>query len=324
LDYYDGIDVHRSLVGDDVRNKAFRSSIAATVRPGDVVLDLGAGSGILSLFAVQAGAARVYALERAPVAAALARQIVASNGFADRVQIVEADVSFATVIEPVNVIVSEWLGVYGVDENMLAAVLLARDRWLVPEGRMIPGVTTAWIAPVFNGAGSEAIAFWAQQYGLDLSALAPFNLDEVVWQPQGARAEDLRADPQPIWSTDPGKLEAGRAVRPFSAEPSFTVSGPVNGLVAWFSAEMPGTEPLTNRPGSPMTHWGNFLFPIANAATAQPADELRVGFHCVPSSLGGSDHLWSSQINDGPREVHDSRRLRRPVSMPPWRISLAE
>ena len=320
MSFYDGIDIHRRMVADEVRTGAFRASIAATVRPGDVVLDVGAGSGILSLFAAQAGAARVYGIERAPAAAALARRIVADNGSDDRVQIVDGDAETALLPEPVDVIVSEWCGVFGVDENMLAPVLTARDRWLKPGGRLIPGPVTAWIAPVFDPAGVEATAFQTRAYGLDLRALAPFGPDEAVWLPDGVAEDRLRAEPQRLWVTDPATLPALHASRPFAAKLSFRLRGAVNGLATWFSAELPGAAALTNGPGAPSTHWGQFLFPVANASEAGPDDRLHVGFHCVPSPRGGSHYLWSSQIGDGALEVHDTRRVARPPAAPPWRV----
>ena len=91
MNFYDGLDVHRLLVGDEVRTRSFYDSIRASVHEGHVVLDVGAGSGILSLFAARAGARRVYAVERAARAAALARQMVAANHLSEVVVVIEAD-----------------------------------------------------------------------------------------------------------------------------------------------------------------------------------------------------------------------------------------
>ena len=325
MNFYDGLNVHRLLVGDEVRTRSFYESIRATVRKGDVVLDVGAGSGILSLFAARAGAKRVYAVERAPGAAALARRLVAGNGLADVVEVIEADAEGALLPEPVNVIVSEWLGAYGVDENMLAPVLISRDRWLAPGGTLIPSVVTAWLAPVCHNAAQEAMQFRTRPYSLDLSALAPFTPHQAIWLPRSVSAEALRAEPQRLWVTDCATMPAAQARTPYAAELSFQLEGGgVNGVVVWFSAEMPGAAVLSNGPGQPATHWGQFLFPIANAQGCAAGDVLHIGFHNVPAAVFGSHHLWSSRVPGQPFEVHDTRRNPRAGWEPPWRVAMSE
>jgi hypothetical protein len=222
--------------------------------------------------------------------------------------------------EQVDVIVSEWLGVYGVDENMLAPVLAARDRWLKPGGALIPSAVTAWLAPVQHKAGQQANRFRNRPYELNLSALAPFTPHQAMWLPRGVKKGELRARPQALWVTDCAKMPVSEARTPYAAELSFDLEGDgVNALVAWFSAEMPGAGLLSNGPGEPATHWGQFLFPIANAATASAGDRLVAGFHNVPASSFGSHHLWSSKVEGKPLEVHDTRRNPRAGWEPPWR-----
>jgi protein arginine N-methyltransferase 6 len=321
MNFYDGVEIHRLLVGDEVRTRAFYESIRATVRSGDVIMDVGAGSGILSLFAAQAGASRVYAIERAPGAAGLARQLVAANQLSAVVNVIETDAENAVLPEKVDVIVSEWLGCYGVDENMLAPVLAARDRWLKPGGSLIPSAVTAWAAPVWHEAGKDAIAFHTRPYGLDLSMLAPYSHDQAVWLPNGAGVEDLRAAPQALWHTDCATMPAAEARTPYAAELSFRLDrGGVNGLITWFSSEMPGAAPLCNAPGRPGTHWGQLLFPLGNAGASAAGDELKIGFHNVPAGHFGSHHIWSLQANGRPFEVHDTRRHARANREPPWRV----
>ena len=88
---YAEFEVHRSMIRDRVRTEAFRRAIDAVVRPGDIVLDVGAGSGILSVFAARAGAARVYAVEQTSIAV-LAQELAAANGVADIVRVIQGDV----------------------------------------------------------------------------------------------------------------------------------------------------------------------------------------------------------------------------------------
>ena len=140
---------HESMLRDSVRCEAFRRAIVDTVTPGCAVLDIGAGTGILSLFAAQAGARVVYAVERTHIAE-LAQRIVSENGFGDRINVLQNDIETLELPEKVDVIVSEWLGGYGVDENLLPVVALARDRWLKPGGRVIPETVKSWIVPAYD------------------------------------------------------------------------------------------------------------------------------------------------------------------------------
>ena len=88
---YAEFEVHRTMIRDRVRTEAFRRAIDSVVRRGDIVLDVGAGSGILSVFAAQAGAARVYAVERTTIAV-LAQELAAANGVAETVRVIQGDV----------------------------------------------------------------------------------------------------------------------------------------------------------------------------------------------------------------------------------------
>ena len=117
INYYD-LSIHKLMLRDQVRCEAFRKALAETITPGCAVLDIGAGTGILSLFAAQAGARVVYAIERTDTAE-IARRLVLENGLEDKIKIFQSDMESVEIPEKVDVIVSEWLGGYGIDENLL-------------------------------------------------------------------------------------------------------------------------------------------------------------------------------------------------------------
>ena len=159
---YTEFEVHRTMIHDRVRTEAFRRAIDAVVRPGDMVLDVGAGSGILSVLAAKAGADRVYAVEETSIAV-LAHELAVANGVGDIVQVIQGDASEVEPPEPVDVLVSEWLGGFGIDEGMLVPVIAARDRWLKPGGTMIPSSVTAWVALVHDRYLGEMLEFLSSE-----------------------------------------------------------------------------------------------------------------------------------------------------------------
>ena len=194
---YAEIEVHRTMICDRVRTEAFRRAIDAVVRPGDVVLDVGAGTGILSLFAARAGAARVYAVEQTTVAV-LAHELAAANGAADIVEVIQGDIMDVELPERVDVIVSEWLGGFGIDEGMLVPVIAARDRWLKPGGTMIPDSVTAWTGLVHDSHLDETVGFLRDNpYGLKLDGLVEMTVNEIIYSGsfRHLAKEDRRSEP---------------------------------------------------------------------------------------------------------------------------------
>ena len=201
---YAEIEVHRTMICDRVRTEAFERAINAVVRPGDVVLDVGAGSGILSLFAARAGAARVYAVERTSVAV-LAQDLAEANGFGEVIEVIHGDLMDIELPEKVDVIVSEWLGGFGIDEGMLVPVIVARDRWLKPGGVMIPGSVTAWAGLVHDRYLSDTVDFLRDRpYGLDLGLLVETTVNEISYSGtfRHLAAADSRSQPGLLWTTD--------------------------------------------------------------------------------------------------------------------------
>src|SRR4051812_21694028 len=122
---------HGSMLRDRLRMAAYEEALRRTVRPGSVVLDLGAGAGILSLLACRFGARRVFAVEPADVIH-VARAAAAANGFADRILFFQEVSTRVTPPEPADVIVADIRGVLPLSHDSLAALVDARRRLLAP------------------------------------------------------------------------------------------------------------------------------------------------------------------------------------------------
>jgi len=307
---YHRLGIHRLMLRDRVRNEAYRKAISETVKPGEVVLDVGAGAGILSLFCVQAGARQVYAVERTTIAQ-VARQIVEQNGSEGQVEIIQEEMEAVELPERVDVIVSEWMGCYGVDENMLAPLALARDRWLKPGGRMLPERVTAWMAPAWDAALDDDMSFWrSQPYGVDLSPIAEGTAQEVLLGRHHIVKESLLAEPQQMWSTDLYNCSAEEARLPFRASLSFSVTGEgkLSALAAWFRAEFGAGLILTNAPDAPDTHWGRAILPLERTVQIERGAALAVELSCAGAGPGCSHAKWSVRIGQAPWEHHDTMR----------------
>eukprot|EP00850_Spirogloea_muscicola_P011771 SM000074S21681 [mRNA] locus=s74:425929:428759:+ [translate_table: standard] len=138
----------KEMLSDRVRMRAYHRAVFANAAAfaGKVVLDVGTGSGILAIWAAQAGARKVYAVEATNMAQH-AELLAASNGVSGIVEVIQGSIEDVTLPEKVDVIISEWMGYFLVRESMLDSVIIARDRWLKPGGAMYPSHARMWLAP---------------------------------------------------------------------------------------------------------------------------------------------------------------------------------
>jgi len=310
---YAEFEAHRAMIRDRARTEAFRRALEAVVRPGDVVLDVGTGTGVLALLAARAGAARVYAVEQTSIAR-LAEELVASNGYGDTVQVIQSDILDVELPEQVDVLVSEWLGGFGIDEGMLEPVLVARDRWLKPEGVMIPAVVGAWTALVEDAYVAETLAFLRSgPYGLDLSSLVEKTVNEVFYSGPGRHLTegDLRSEAVELWVTDTARITLEEARAPHEAEVLLQVSsaGVANALGLWFSAELGAGTTLSIGPGNSPTHWGMTTAPLSEPLELEAGTVVHARVRTAPARSIGTWTRWALKVEDGPWEEHDEQSV---------------
>lgn len=252
------IDYHRELLSDETRTNAFREAIRRSVRAGDVVLDLGCGSGILSFFACEAGAARVYAIDQthaADVAATLARHL----GLDDRIHVLHGEARDLNLPERADVLITETLGVMGLDEGIGGFVADARERFLKPDARIIPQRVGVWLAPIELEADYERhVGFWSDsQYGLDLSPLRLFASNALLFAHIAASAR--LDEPKELLSVD---LRTGDA-KELSGSAVFEMqrNAELHGFMGFFTTELADGIRLTNRDRR-ATSWSQALLPL--------------------------------------------------------------
>lgn len=277
---------------------------------GKTVLDVGAGTGILSLFAAQAGARKVYACEGTP-SADYARALIQANGLSDRVEVVRARLDELELPEKVDVIISEPWGFFLFHERMVEAFLIARDRFLKPGGRMFPGTGRVWLAPFIDPKLHQSrlscAAFWEQRnfYGVDLAAMAQTATEELFWMPALGHVppHQLMASPT-VYPYDFERLPlADLAELRMPFEYVATHPGPIHGLAGWFDVSFEGSTErvvLSTAPDAIETHWSQLRFVFKDPISVSIGDHLKgsLVLHANPQS--SYTVLFEGTLNGSP------------------------
>ena len=182
---YDDIAVHELMLKDEPRTLAYKNFLEKNsyfIR-GKVVLDVGAGSGILSLLAARAGAERVYAVEASNISV-LCEEIVKLNGLEKVITVIKDTVEKVKLPEKVDIIISEWMGFYLLHESMLDSVLYARDKWLKDDGFLLPSHATLYCAPVsMSQYYKDNFECWKNMYGFDFTPFLTVSVQKSFTQP---------------------------------------------------------------------------------------------------------------------------------------------
>jgi len=301
--------VHRLMIQDAARTDAYRDGLEALVQPGMTVIDVGSGSGILALFAARAGAKRVHAIEAsgmAPVIESLAK----ANGLDHIIKVhrCRAEEFNLPDGERADLIVSEWMGYFGLAERMFESVLDVRDRLLAEDGRMVPDRFRLRLFPIqdealhkVHGPGS-----WEEPvYGFDFKPLGTFEYGELmttapVIPPQAALGPHVD-----LLDLD---LEVCSAEDFFFDEKvhlPVLCKGTVHGIGGYFEVDLAPGVTLSCAPEKPTTHWRQSWFPV-RPFEVEKDDVLELQLQAVPRFDGDirlPDYLMEGRLlRDGDEE----------------------
>lgn len=266
--FYGYLSQQQNMMQDYVRTSTYQRAIHSNSSDfrDKVVLDVGAGSGILSFFALQAGARKVYAVEASSMAKH-AQLLVQSNNLSGRIEVIAGKIEEIELPEPVDIIISEPMGYMLFNERMLETYLHAK-KWLrSPEvGKMFPSRGDLHVAPFTDAQlyieQTSKANFWFSKdfHGVDLRALHSAATNEYFKQPivdtfdiRICMAKTVRhiIDFQKAHETD---LHCISIPLEFIANQT----GHIHGLAFWFDVAFIGSAQtvwLSTAPSQPLTHW---------------------------------------------------------------------
>ena len=272
------------MMADRIRMDAYAEALRRSVRPGGVVVDLGAGAGIMSCIAAQLGAAKVYAIEPSD-ALQVGRAIARANHLEDRIQFFPACGKAVTLPERADVLVADLRGVLPALGGHFSAIADARERFLKSDGILIPKRDTVWAALVTApDAYEELVGGWV--YGsLDLSAGRRMAANS--WKKRRVTPAQLLTSPAQWTEIDYGAVNATALAGQLEAE--VHSASVAHGLSLWFDTVLFEDTGFSNAPSEPEAIYGQAFFPLLEPVPVESGDRVQIA---IRADLAGEDYTW--------------------------------
>lgn len=291
---FSDMEMHLWMLADGVRAEAFERAISRTVRPGDVVVDLGAGTGLLSLMACRAGASKVYAIEESPIPG-LVESIAGANACSDRIVLVRGNSRKIALPERADVVVSETIGAFAFSEDILPSLVDARERLLKPSGSIIPERLEVYLAPVESF--EEGIGLLERPMrGFDFTPARRHVPVGTMAAARRVRRSHFLADAATAYDID---FRTADAAISFDRTLSFTAArdGTLHGFVGFWEAQLHGDVRLRCDPDGPPLHWPPVLFRLP--AGIPVAGGARITLAFGRRDRPGWSWKWEARVEDG-------------------------
>uniref|UniRef100_A0A672QWK1 type I protein arginine methyltransferase n=1 Tax=Sinocyclocheilus grahami TaxID=75366 RepID=A0A672QWK1_SINGR len=259
---YGHYSIHEEMLKDKVRTESYRDFMYHNmdVFKDKVVLDVGCGTGILSMFAAKAGARKVIAVDQSEIIYQ-AMDIVRSNKLEDTITLIKGRIEEIDLpVEKVDIIISEWMGYFLLFESMLDSVLYARDRYLADNGLVYPDHCNISLAAVGDTQKHcDRIAFWDDVYGFKMRCMKKAVIPEAVVEV--LKPGTVISEPAVIKTIDCGSVTV--------SELEFTVDFSLKITACTFCTVMFSTAPDCTK-----THWKQTVFLLESPIPVKTGEEL--------------------------------------------------
>lgn len=292
------IEEHRILLADVLTQNSYRNEIMNTVKPGDVVLDLGTGSGIHTLFALQAGAKKVYAIDIDSIIN-LAKEVIRDNGFEQQVEFIKQNSRDLDLPEKVDVIISNIGFLHTL--NDLPDVAL---RFLKPDGQVLPSSAKISFAPITVESFYETnVNNWRKnEFNLDFSAFRKIAASHPLYLE--LKTENILCD---AYTSDAINF-AAQVPKHLHWSMEFTAKGKSisHGIGGWYQFFNQEKSYLSTQPPLKLSPelWSNFIFPFEEPLQLNANDHLQVQIEMHREELGDAP-IWRWSVNLNGTKVFD-------------------
>lgn len=286
---YSHYGIHMEMLKDRVRTEAYRDAILMNPHmfKGKVVLDVGCGTGILSLFAAKAGAKRVIGIDCSSVAIQ-ARQIVADNGYGEVITILQGKVeelSLPPDVDKVDVIISEWMGYFLLYESMLNTVLFARDKWGTPGCKLLPDKANMHV----NGVRDEQYIqdrfhCWDNVEGIDYSYFKRLSYIEPLIDV--VEKDQIVTDTKPLAAFNLNTVTVPELSFTSTFELSALRDDEVHALAVFFDTPFTAGHEivvLDTAPWTTPTHWRQTVMYLFNSLKMKRGEKAKFHMVCTPN-----------------------------------------
>lgn len=262
-DVFSGWKSQRGMLIDHTRTLAFDRALRDLVDPGDVVIDVGTGSGILAMMAARAGASTSWALEFTSMAN-WAEKIARANGL-DAMKVIRGDAGAFVADQPADVVIGEFVGIYVLEEwRHYAAFVKVREANLKPEGQVIPKAARLYLSAIDDRKlyRDKGYGFWEEPvYGFDFSVVRAGDISHPQRYITTADARSIVASGQ-IAEIDFRHGTEADYLFTSDITLDYPSAGNFHGLIGHFELDMGNGEILSTSPFARETCWHQSYFAI--------------------------------------------------------------
>jgi len=289
FDSYAHFAIHEEMLKDEVRTLTYRDAMLQNEHlfKDKIVLDVGCGTGILSMFASQAGAKHVYGVDMSNIIDE-AKGIIEDNGFKDKITLIKGKIEEVELpgvgAGQVDIIISEWMGYALVYESMLESVLFARDKWLNrTTGIMMPDKTSMYVTAIEDRQyKNDKIHWWDNVYGFNMKRIKKIAASEPLVDTVNkdqictTHSKMIDFDLYTVTKEDVAKFNCSYSIR-------CTRNDYIHALVLYWTCEFTKCHRFTGFSTSPTnnyTHWKQTVFYLEKSLTVNKGEELSGTLKC--------------------------------------------